>query len=39
MEIGEKITELQKMQGDLKRIKEHLRQPHECPVFNSFINK
>ncbi|MBL4935038.1 MerR family transcriptional regulator [Clostridium sp. YIM B02515] len=39
VEIGEKIVELQMMQGELNRIKEYLRLPHECPIFNSFINK
>ena len=39
VEISKKIIELQKMQEDLNRIKQHLHQPHECPVLNSFIKK
>lgn len=38
VEIGEKIIELQNVQKNLKKIKENLYKPHECPLLNSFIN-
>jgi hypothetical protein len=39
LEMSGDIKELKNMEESPKRIKEHLRQQHECPVFNSFINK
>lgn len=38
VEIGEKIIELQNVQENLKKVKDNLYQPHECPLLNSFIN-
>lgn len=38
VEIGEKIIELQNVQKNLKKVKENLYKPHECPLLNSFIN-
>lgn len=38
VEIGEKIIELQNMKENLKKIKDNLHHPHECPLLNSFKN-
>lgn len=38
VEIDEKIIELQNVQRNLKKVKDNLYQPHECPLLNSFVN-
>jgi hypothetical protein len=39
LEMSGEITELKNMKDELKWIKAHLHQPHECLIFNSYINK
>ncbi|WP_160680385.1 MerR family transcriptional regulator [Clostridium sp. C8-1-8] len=38
VEISNKIIELKSVEENLKDIKEHLYQPHECPLANAFNN-
>lgn len=38
IEIDEKMNELKNVQENLRKIKENLYQPHDCPLLNAFIN-